>query len=151
MSEATTQLEPHSASAQLAAQRLLGAILAFTGTGHLTFLRKPFHAQVPPGIPLSEDQVVALSGPAELLLAASLLLAKSKKTRVPVGWAAAAFFVAIFPGNIAQWQYHRDAFGLNTDTKRFLRLFGQPVLIAWALWATGALRNGGDSTVEMSR
>ncbi|GAA3769610.1 DoxX family protein [Terriglobus aquaticus] len=142
MNDASIQLEPRSSEGSLSAQRLLGAILGFTGTGHLTFLRKPFHAQVPPGIPLTEDQVVALSGPAELLLAASLLLAKSRKTRVPVGWAAAAFFVAIFPGNIAQWQYHRNAFGLNTDTKRFLRLFGQPVLIAWALWATGALRSG---------
>ncbi len=84
------------------------------------------------------DTVVTLSGIAEITLGAALLLAKQK--RVPVGWVAAAFFVAIFPGNIAQWQYHRDAFGLNTDTKRLLRLFGQPLLIGWALWATDALR-----------
>ncbi len=108
-----------------------------TGTGHLTFLREPFHAQVPPWLPLDPDRVVTLSGIAEISLGAALLLAR--KQRVPVGWVAAAFFVAIFPGNIAQWQYHRNAFGLNTDLKRFLRLFGQPVLVGWALWATGAI------------
>lgn len=127
---------------QQAAQRVLGAILATTGVGHLTFLRKPFHAQVPPWLPLDPGRVVTLSGGAELLLAASLLMTRSQRGRRRVGWAAAAFFVAIFPGNIAQWQYHRDAFGLNTDTRRLLRLFGQPVLIAWALWATGALQSG---------
>ena len=31
-----------------------------------------------------------------------------------------------------------DAFGLDTDTKRFVRLFFQPVLVLWALWCTGA-------------
>ncbi|WP_146243243.1 hypothetical protein [Curtobacterium sp. MCBD17_021] len=45
-----------------------------------------------------------------------------------------------FPGNIAQWLHHRDGFGLDTDTKRFVRLLFQPVLIAVALWATNALR-----------
>lgn len=109
-----------------------------TGTGHLTFLRKPFHAQVPPWVPMDPDHVVLLSGIAEIALGAALLL--SKKRRVPVGWAAAAFFVAIFPGNIAQWQHHRNAFGLNTDAKRFARLFGQPVLVGWALWATNACK-----------
>lgn len=111
-------------------------MLVSTGTGHLTFLRKPFHAQVPPWVPMDPDRVVTLSGVAEIALGTALLLAR--KQRIPVGWAAAAFFAAIFPGNIAQWQHHRNAFGLNTDTKRFLRLFGQPVLIGWALWSTGA-------------
>lgn len=121
------------------AQRLLGAMLVGTGMGHLTFLRKPFHAQVPPWVPLPTDTVVTLSGVAEIALGLALLAAK-KSQRVPVGLAAAAFFVAIFPGNIAQWQLHRSAFGLNTDAKRFARLFGQPVLIGWALWSTGAWR-----------
>ena len=123
---------------QFAAQRLLGSMLVGAGTSHLTFLRKPFHVQVPPWVPMDTDLVVTLSGIAEIALGTALLLAR--KQRVPVGWTAAAYFVAIFPGNIAQWQYHRDAFGLNTDMKRFLRLFGQPVLIGWALWATNALR-----------
>lgn len=58
--------------------------------------------------------------------------------RVLVGWVAAAFFVAVFPGNVAQFVHQRDAFGLDTDSGRFIRLFFQPVLIAVALWSTGA-------------
>ena len=138
MSDTYEQTSTGEPDLQLAAQKLLGATLIGTGTGHLTFLRKPFYAQVPPWLPLDPDTVVVLSGLTELTLGAALVLAKQK--RVPVGWLAAAFFVAIFPGNIAQWQYHRSAFGLNTDAKRFARLFGQPVLVAWALWATRALK-----------
>ena len=56
-----------------------------------------------------------------------------------VGLLAATFFTAIFPGNIAQALHHKDAFGLDTDAKRIGRLFGQPLLVAWALWSTAAL------------
>jgi uncharacterized membrane protein len=62
------------------------------------------------------------------------------KRRAVVGLLLAAFFVVIFPGNIAQWVHHRDAFGLNSDRARLVRLFFQPVLIAWALWSTGGWR-----------
>ena len=51
----------------------------------------------------------------------------------------AAFFVAIFPGNIAQYVEGTDAFGLDTDRARLVRLFFQPVLVVWALWAGGLL------------
>jgi hypothetical protein len=61
--------------------------------------------------------------------------------KFPLGWLAAAFFVLVFPGNIAQWMYHRDAFGLNTDRARTIRLFFQPALVLWALWSTGAWRS----------
>ena len=46
----------------------------------------------------------------------------------------------IFPGNVAQWVEGTDAFGLDDDRKRLTRLFFQPVLVAWALWSTGAWR-----------
>ena len=138
MTDAPSHPQTGQSTAEATAQRLLGTILVGTGTGHLTFLRQPFHAQVPPWVPMDVDHAVTLSGIAEIALGTALLLAR--KRRVPVGWAAAAFFVAIFPGNIAQWQHHRSAFGLDTDAKRFARLFGQPVLIGWALWATGALK-----------
>ena len=48
------------------------------------------------------------------------------------------FFVAVFPGNISQYLTHTDAFGLDSDPARALRLVFQPVLVAWALWSTGA-------------
>jgi uncharacterized membrane protein len=116
----------------------LGLFLVFAGTAHLTFGREEFQAQVPPWIPLDVDLVVLASGVVEIALGLALLLAR--RHRPLVGWLAAAFFVAIFPGNIAQWVEGRDAFGLTTDTARFVRLFFQPVLIVWALWSTGAWR-----------
>ncbi|WP_295119672.1 hypothetical protein [uncultured Chitinophaga sp.] len=118
------------------ARLLLGLILAFAGIGHLTFASTEFHAQVPPWVPFDADLVVLLSGVAELILGVSLLV--MIRYRVMIGWIIAAFFVAVFPGNIAQWANQREAFGLNTDTARLIRLFFQPVLVVWALWCTGA-------------
>ena len=116
----------------------LGAFLLFTGTAHLTFQRAEFLAQVPRWLPLDGDFVVVASGVVELLLGASLVLLG--RWRVPVGLVVAAFFVAIFPGNLNQYVHHLDAFGLDTDRARFIRLFFQPLLILWALWSTGAWR-----------
>jgi uncharacterized membrane protein len=118
------------------ARLLLGAMLAFAGTSHLTWARAEFVAQVPTSLPLSEDFVVVASGVVEIVLGLSLLLLR--RQRVPIGLIAAAFFVAVYPGNIAQYLNGVAAFGLDTDAKRFARLFFQPVLVAWALWSTGA-------------
>ncbi|KTR19557.1 DoxX family protein [Curtobacterium citreum] len=114
---------------------LLGLALVFAGTSHLTFARRDFRAQVPDFVPLDTDTTVLASGVAEIGLGSALLLAPRRRRRT-VGNVAALFFTAIFPGNLAQWVNQRDAFGLDTDEKRFARLFGQPLLIAWALWST---------------
>lgn len=115
---------------------LLGLFLLFAGIGHLTFSRIEFQAQVPPWVPLNPDLVVVLSGIVEILLGLSLIFLV--KQRVKVGWIVAAFFVLVFPGNIAQLAEHRDAFGLDTELARWLRLPFQLVLIFVALWSTGA-------------
>ena len=115
---------------------LLGVILFFAGVSHLTFARVEFLAQVPPWVPLDGDLVVVLSGIAEIVLGIGLLILT--RFRVLVGLATALFFVIIFPGNISQYVNRIDAFGLNTDQARFIRLFFQPVLVIWALWATGS-------------
>lgn len=115
---------------------LLGGFLIFAGISHLTWARTEFLAQVPPWVPLDGDLVVVLSGLVEIALGASLLVLT--KYKYWVGWATALFFVLIFPGNISQYVYKVDAFGLNSDTSRFIRLFFQPVLIAWVLWVTDA-------------
>lgn len=117
----------------------LGAALLTAGTGHLTTQRQEFQAQVPPWIPLDPDFVVVASGIVELGLGAALILAP-RALRPAVGWITGTFFVAIFPGNISQYVTGTDAFGLDTDTARLVRLFFQPVLVAWALWSTGAWR-----------
>ena len=115
---------------------VLGSFLAFAGISHLTFARDEFTAQVPDFVPLSEDTTVLASGVVEITLGSALLFARKKRTLV--GWVVAAFFVAIFPGNISQFVNKVDAFGLTSDTARGIRLIFQPLLVLWALWSTGA-------------
>jgi uncharacterized membrane protein len=117
---------------------LLGGALIGAGIGHLTTQRTEFQAQVPEWFPIDEDVVVIASGIVEIALGAALIA--MPRHRVVVGTIVAAFFVVIFPGNIAQWTEGVDAFGLDTDAKRFARLFFQPVLVIWALGSTGAWR-----------
>lgn len=132
------------------ARALLGVSLLFAGIGHLTALRAEFQAQVPTWLPLDPDFVVVASGVVEILLGAALLFAP-RVARPIVGLIVAAFFVAIFPGNVSQYIEGVDAFGLSTDAARLGRLFFQPVLVVWALWSTGAwrwLRSGGFSRLR---
>lgn len=118
-------------------QVLLGAALTYAGISHMTFARAEFQAQVPTWLPLDPDFVVLASGVVEISLGLALLLLW--RWRMQVGLLTALFFIAIFPGNISQWLNGISAFGLDTDQARFTRLFFQPVLVAWALFATGAL------------
>ena len=137
MKTLSKNLQPgKTSSIQTAFRFLLGAFLVFAGINHLSFGRVESLAQVPPWVPLSRDLVVVLSGVAEIALGLGLIFLV--KQRVLVGLAAAVFFVLIFPGNISQYVNRIDAFGLNTDQSRFIRLFFQPILVIWALWCTGA-------------
>ena len=118
---------------------LLGSAMVFAGVGHLSFARTDFQAQVPRWVPMDPDLVVLLSGVVEIVLGAALIFLP--RYRVALGWFLALFYVAVFPGNIAQYLNGRDAFGLDTDAARLGRLFMQPLLIGWALWSTGAWRD----------
>jgi len=129
-------IEPQTTKVQDAARIALGAFLAFAGISHLTFARTDFLAQVPDWVPLDADFVVVASGVVEVALGGSLVVLHRR--RGLIGWVAAAFFVAIFPGNVSQYVDGDAAFGLDSDRARLVRLFFQPVLIAWALWSTGA-------------
>jgi len=122
-----------------ATQILLGATLIYTGTLHLTSSRMEFQAQVPPWVPFSPDFVVLASGVVEIALGLALV---SLQRRREVGIATALFFIAIFPGNISQFVNHIDAFGLDSDRARAIRLLFQPLLVLWALWSTTAMPNG---------
>lgn len=115
---------------------LLGLLLLFAGIGHLTFLKIPFQALVPTWVPLDPPLVVMLSGIVEILIGIGLLFWTTQ--RLLLGWVAATFFILIFPGNLAQYLSKQDAFGLNTDTLRLIRLSFQPLLVIWPLWSTGA-------------
>ena len=116
----------------------LGAFMLLAGIGHLTYARETFQAQVPDWIPLSKDFIVLASGVVEITFGlAMVFLTKQKKY---VGLALAIFYVLIFPGNISQYLEHRDGFGLDTDTKRLIRLLFQPVLVFLAVYSTDALK-----------
>ena len=117
-------------------QMVLGFALAYAGIGHLTTSRVEFRAQVPSVFAEYADFVVLASGVVEIVLGVGLIALW--KYRVQFGWLVGLFFVAIFWGNISQYVNGVDAFGLDTDTKRLVRLFFQPVLVAWALLSTGA-------------
>ena len=122
-----------------ATQILLGATLIYTGTLHLTSSRQEFQAQVPPWAPFTPDFIVLASGVVEIALGLALV---SLQRRKAVGIATAAFFIAIFPGNISQFVNGIDAFGLNDDRARAIRLLFQPLLVLWALWSTTAMPKG---------
>ena len=124
--------------AKTIARILLAAFLIFAGISHLTFGREDFRAQVPVWLPLDADFVVLASGAVEILL--GLAIASISKWMPQIGLIVAAFFVAVFAGNINQYVQGIDAFGLNTDEARLIRLFFQPVLVAWALWSSNALK-----------
>ena len=113
---------------------LLGAFLLFAGFAHL-ITPEPFTAQVPTWFP-APDATILISGLIEIALGVALFLGR----RPVVGWVVAGFFVVIFPGNISQFVTGTDAFGLDSDLARGVRLLFQPVLVIWALWCTGAWR-----------
>ena len=117
-------------------QIVLGLALAYAGVGHLTTSRAEFQAQVPTVFAEYADFVVLASGVVEIALGVGLIALW--KYQVQIGWIVAAFFVAVFWGNISQYVNGVDAFGLDTDTKRLVRLFFQPLLVMWALGSTGA-------------
>lgn len=127
-----------TSAAQTGARLVLGAAMVGAGVLHLTTQRAEFRAQVPGWFPLDEDFTVLASGVVEIGLGAALLVLRRQRRLVSA--VLAAFFVAIFPGNIAQYVEGVDAFGLDTDRARLIRLFFQPALVLWALFAGGWLR-----------
>ncbi|TBL45344.1 hypothetical protein EYA84_00785 [Verrucosispora sp. SN26_14.1] len=120
-------------------QVVLGVLLLVAGAAHLTVAREEFRAQVPSWLPLDADLVVVVSGVVEICLGLALLAAWRQPVRGLTGVVVAAFFVAVFPGNIAQFSEGRDGFGLDTDAARAVRLLFQPLLVLWALAVTDAV------------
>ena len=118
---------------------VLGFGLAYAGVGHLGANRVEFRAQVPNLLKDYADLVVLASGVVEIILGLALIAAW--RYRVQIGWAVGFFFTAIFWGNISQYVNHVDAFGLDSDKARFIRLLFQPLLVAWALGSTGAWKS----------
>lgn len=114
----------------------LGALLIAAGVSHFTWGRRGYRIVVPDWstsvLHTDKDTIVLASGAVEVMLGAGLIALPRERARI--GAAVATFFVAVFPGNVHQWLTRRSAPLLDTDTRRLLRLFVQPLLIAWALW-----------------
>lgn len=119
---------------------LLGLIMIYLGIGHLTFLQIAFQAQVPSWLTKQKnliDLIIITSGIIEIIL--GILMVVGGKLKVKTGIFLAIFYVLIFPGNINQYVNEIDAFNLNTDTSRFMRLLFQPILVLLALFSSGGL------------
>ncbi|WP_425546221.1 DoxX family protein [Agromyces tropicus] len=115
----------------------LAGMLVFAGLSHLFWARKGFRIAVPDWVaiePADKDAVVIASGAAEILLGTAAVALPRERRRV--GLAIAAFFVAVFPGNVHHWRTGRSVPLMRTDRARFARLFLQPVLVVLALWST---------------
>ena len=115
----------------------LAAFMLMAGIGHFQSTES-FRAQVPPFLPFT-DAIIYVSGVFEIAIALGLVLLPRWRTQL--GWALAAFYVAIFPGNISQYLTQTSAFGLDTEAARATRLLFQPVLIVLALWSTNAWKS----------
>ena len=129
---------PVSTTPRTIARIALAAGLVFAGLSHLFWARKEFRAQVPSWAPLDVDAVVVASGAVEIGLGGALVVLPRERRRI--GWAVAAFFAAVFPGNVAQFTEKRAAFGLDSDRARGIRLLVQPLLVALAIWSTSEPR-----------
>ncbi|MDY0910971.1 hypothetical protein [Microbacterium sp. CFBP9034] len=117
---------------------LLALLLLAAGASHLTWGRRGYRIVVPDWatrlLRTDKDMIVVASGAVELMLGGALVALPRDRQRI--GWVVAAFFVAVFPGNVHQWRTGRSAPLMRTDRARFVRLLLQPVLVAWALWST---------------
>ncbi|MDQ7880000.1 hypothetical protein Q9R08_18570 [Microbacterium sp. QXD-8] len=123
---------------RVVARWALAALLVVAGASHLTWGRRGYRIVVPDWatrlLHTDKDTIVVASGVVELMLGGALVALPAERRRV--GWIVAAFFVAVFPGNVHQWRTRRPAPMLRTDRSRFVRLLLQPLLVAWALWST---------------
>ena len=126
------------------ARALLAALLIGAGLSHLARGRRGYRIVVPEWatqlLRLDKDAIVVASGVVELMLGGALVVLPRERRRI--GAAVAAFFVAVFPGNVHQWRTGRDAPLMRTDRARFVSLLLQPVLVVWALWSTSPGASG---------
>jgi uncharacterized membrane protein len=117
--------------------------LVMIGAGVLHFVAEPFFTQiVPPFLP-APRLLVWLSGFAEMLLGAGLLVTRTRRL---AGYGLVALYIAVFPANIymavANVQLHDMPkwFVQPSPAALFARLPLQILFIALALWVSRARR-----------
>ncbi|GAC1331639.1 MAG: DoxX family protein [Mycobacteriales bacterium] len=127
-----------SARARQLSPYLLAGLLAAAGVTH--FVHPDPYARIVPHVLPARRALVALSGVAELGLAAALVV---PRTRRLAGWATAGLFVAVFPANV---QMALDAGSpgssglLGNATLAWLRLPVQVPLVLWAVFVARTAR-----------
>ena len=120
------------------ARHALAIVYGAAGVIHLA-RPAPFAAITPSWVPHPET-VVALTGVAELAGAAGLLQPLSPATRRAAGWGLALYALCVWPANYHHMQLDmaRPDHGLGLGY-HIPRLLAQPLIIWWALWASGAV------------
>ncbi|MGO1973827.1 MAG: DoxX family protein [Propionibacteriaceae bacterium] len=108
----------------------LAGLFAFSGTVHLV-RPQVFESIVPRSLP-ARRELVYVSGVAELLCAAGLLV---PRTRTLAGWASAALLVAVFPANVTMARQVRRRGSAARTAVAVLRLPLQVPMIRTAVKA----------------
>ena len=110
----------------------LAIFLAVAGIAHFV-APQPYVRHLPEAIPM-RPELVALTGAVEIVLAAGLL--GPGRWHRPVGVAAAAYLVAVFPANLYAAVSQVPIEGVPNGWIRWARLPLQIPLIVAALWST---------------
>ena len=122
-------------SRQRRARLALAAGMAVAGVMHLV-TPAPFIQHLPPIVP-GRELVVFASGIVEILF--GLALIRPARARSLIGLLLAAYFVAVFPGNVYVAVAGIDVVGQPGGIYPWLHLPLQGMFIALALWSTDAL------------
>ena len=115
---------------------VLALLYAVAGVLHLVAPR-PFLAIMPGGLPFP-NEIVFLTGIAEILGAAALAQGWSASLRKAGAIGLALYAVCVFPANINHFALDmaRSDQGLGL-AYHVPRMIAQPIIVWWALWAGG--------------
>ena len=114
---------------------LLAMFFALAGVGHFLFVDAMLSI-TPDWVPMAREVVIA-TGLFELVGAAGLL---TRRWRAAAGWAFAAYAVCVFPANVKHAMLDLDSGTGLSGWYHVPRLLAQPLVVWWALWASGAVR-----------
>ncbi len=109
---------------------LFGAFFIAAGANH--FINPGFYVRMMPAYLPLHGALVAISGVAEIVLGAMLLV---PRFQVMAAWGLIALLVAVFPANL-NMALNADQFAAMSPLALWIRLPIQGLLIAWAYWFT---------------
>lgn len=113
---------------------LFGVFFIAAGVNH--FINPGFYIRMMPAYLPWHAELVAISGVAEAVLGAMLLV---PQFQVIAAWGLIALLLAVFPANV-NMTMHPELYPTISQTALWIRLPIQGLLIAWAYWYTRASR-----------